>query len=193
MANPTEGTTDTFSTVEDAMNSYVSDEEREGQDEGQGGPSEHQADDGQSDQQQAGPDEVTDQDPDLDDGTDEIDASDGEGQDPNDAAQGLVSHDAKVKLADGTVTTVAEIVRGTMRNADYTKGKTELAQERQKFDETRQLVRQQYETVTQHSTNDHPNIPHALAFQRIKARRDSRQRQTAQNGTGRQPMIQEAS
>ena len=140
--------TDTFSTVEDAMNSYVSDEEREGQDEGQGGPSEQQAD-GQSEQQQAGPDDVTDQDPDLDDGTDEIDASDGEGQDPNDTAQGLVSHDAKVKLADGTVTTVAEIVRGTMRNADYTKGKTELAQERQKFDETRQLVRQQYETVTQ--------------------------------------------
>jgi hypothetical protein len=137
--------TDTFSTVEDAMSSYVSDEEREQQDDGQGGQSEQQADNGQTEQQEAGPDDVTDQDPDLDDGTDEIDATAEE--DPG--AEGLVPHDAKVKLADGTVTTVAEIVRGTLRNADYTKKTTELAQREQKFEEAHSVVRQQYETLTQ--------------------------------------------
>lgn len=155
MAGNQPGTTndsDTFSTIDDAMGSYVSDEERE-QDDGQGGPSDQPQkgplidENGNPIEDQAQDHDVTDPDDDLGDGTDDIDASD-EDENPDQAA-GFVAHDAKVKLADGTVTTVAEIVRGTMRNADYTKSKTELAQERQKFDEVRGQVKQQYETVQQ--------------------------------------------
>lgn len=154
MAGNTPGTTndsDTFSTVEDAMGSYVSDEE---QGDGQGGqPDKPQ--DGKLIDENGNPIEPSHEqegtDPDLDDlgdGTDDIDASGGDQPDPDQAA-GFVAHDAKVKLADGTVTTVAEIVRGTMRNADYSQKATKLAEERQQFDGIRQQVRQQYETVTQ--------------------------------------------
>lgn len=147
----TPDTPDTFSTIDDAMGSYVSDEEREG--EGQGGQPEKPQDGKLIDENGNPIEPVQDQegaDPDIDDfgdGTDDIDASD-EDENP-DQAEGFVAHDAKVKLADGTVTTVAEIVRGTLRNADYTKGKTELAQQRQEFDGVRQQVKQQYETVQQ--------------------------------------------
>ncbi len=49
---------------------------------------------------------------------------------------------AKVTLDDGTVTTIAELKRGTLFQRDYTKKTQELSEERKSFDAERQQVSQ---------------------------------------------------
>jgi len=58
-------------------------------------------------------------------------AEDGEDTDEPDSDQGrFVSDNAKVKLPDGSVTTIAELKQGSLRNADYTRKTQEVAEAR---------------------------------------------------------------
>jgi hypothetical protein len=138
------GDSSTFADVTSALDSYQEDDDQSEQDT-QPAPSDQPVEQDQSDADEGEP-ELS-----LDDGTEEL--ADEDQGDPEETPQNtgqFTSHDAKVRLDDGTVTTVGEVIRGTLRNADYTRGKTELAQARQEFDGMRQQVRQQYETVQQH-------------------------------------------
>lgn len=54
---------------------------------------------------------------------------------------------AKVTLDDGTVTTIADLKRGTMFQRDYTKKTTELAEQRKTFEARQSEVDQQAQTL----------------------------------------------
>lgn len=139
------GDNSTFADVTSAVESFREDDEDQSEQDTQPAPSDQPEHD-QGDQDDGEP-ELS-----LDDGTEELADEEDQGdpqEDPQNTGQ-FTSHEAKVRLPDGTVSTVAEVIRGTLRNADYTRGKTELAQARQEFDGMRQQVRQQYETVQQH-------------------------------------------
>jgi hypothetical protein len=56
---------------------------------------------------------------------------------------------AKVTLDDGTVTTIAELKRGTMFQRDYTKKTQELSEERKSFEAERQQVSQYAQQLDQ--------------------------------------------
>lgn len=64
-------------------------------------------------------------------------AEDGEGEDDDEpeSEQGrFVGDNAKVRLADGSVVTIAELKSGSLRNADYTRKTQELAEQRRSFE-----------------------------------------------------------
>lgn len=64
-------------------------------------------------------------------------AEDGEGEDDNEteSEQGrFVGDNAKVRLADGSVVTIADLKSGSLRNADYTRKTQELAEQRRSFE-----------------------------------------------------------
>jgi hypothetical protein len=56
---------------------------------------------------------------------------------------------AKVTLDDGTVTTIAELKRGTLFQRDYTRKTQELSEERKSFEAERQQVSQYAQTLDQ--------------------------------------------
>lgn len=68
------------------------------------------------------------------DGTsDEEDDAEGGSDDQSESGR-FVQHDGKVRLSDGTVTTVGELVRGNLREADYTRKNQSLADERREME-----------------------------------------------------------
>lgn len=64
--------------------------------------------------------------PEDDDHTDEEDEDESEESESG----RFIAHDGRVKLSDGSVTTVNELIRGNLREQDYTRKTTELSQER---------------------------------------------------------------
>lgn len=77
-----------------------------------------------------------------DEGDDPEEQSDDESEDdPDDIKGGRFAPDsAKVKLDDGRVVSIAELKRGTLFQADYTRKTTELAEERKRFSEQKALA-----------------------------------------------------
>lgn len=82
-------------------------------------------------------DEIEGDEPEIDedeaDADDEVEQADDEDDDDSglEASQGrFVSHDAKVRLPDGTVKTVAELAKSPLLQSDYTRKTQELAEER---------------------------------------------------------------
>lgn len=68
---------------------------------------------------------------------------DGDGEDEPESEQGrFVNHDARVKLADGSFTTVAELVESGLRRDDYTRKTQETAAEKQEAQKTREQLTQ---------------------------------------------------
>lgn len=67
---------------------------------------------------------------------------DDDGSEPEPAGGRFVSDDAKVKLADGTVTTVAELRKGNLFNADYTRKAMALAEDRKAVESQKASVSQ---------------------------------------------------
>ena len=68
-----------------------------------------------------------------DEGETEVDdqAEEGdEGEEPESEQGRFVADNAKVKLSDGTVTTIAELKKGSLLNADYTRKTQEVAEQR---------------------------------------------------------------
>lgn len=81
-----------------------------------------------------------------DDATDD-ETSDGETKDgpARDAAGRFVSPNEKVRLPDGTTTTIAELSQGHLRQSDYTRKTQELAEQRQAFEAERTRANETYQ------------------------------------------------
>lgn len=78
-------------------------------------------------------DEDSDDDLDLElDESEDEDNADGEGENQSEAGR-FVQHDGKVRLPDGTVTTVGDLAKGNLRQSDYSRKTQELAEQRAKF------------------------------------------------------------
>jgi hypothetical protein len=94
-------------------------------------------------------DEEADEDLDIE-GDDKDTDSDEDEDDHAEAAQdGFASDDAKVTLEDGSVATVADLKRGTLRYADYTRKNMEVAQERKAVEEHKSRVSSLEAALTQ--------------------------------------------
>lgn len=65
-----------------------------------------------------------------------------DGSEPEPAGGRFVSDDAKIKLADGTVTTVAELRKGSLLHADYTRKTMEVAEDRKSVEAAKASVAQ---------------------------------------------------
>lgn len=100
------------------------------------------SDDDEADETEGEPGDDEDQADDQDDETEDED------EEPE-AAQGrFVADDARVRLPDGTFTTVAELKAGSLKNADYTQKTQALAAEKQTFQSEReQFTQTQQQTV----------------------------------------------
>lgn len=117
-------------------------------------PAPEEVQEDQPDEDEAHEDDHADDDlPDEQDGEDEgniddedqaePDEGDRTGEEQPEPEQGrFVSDDARVKLADGTFATVAELKAGSLKNADYTQKTQEVATERQAVQSERQTVTQ---------------------------------------------------
>jgi hypothetical protein len=82
--------------------------------------------------------------------TDEDQAEDGEDTDEPESDQGrFVSDNAKVKLPDGSVTTIAELKQGSLRNADYTRKTQEVAEQRKSFESQSAALKASEEQLNQ--------------------------------------------
>lgn len=87
-----------------------------------------------------------------------VQAEDVENADPEAEADGpqedyaggrFAADNAKVRLDDGTVTSIAELKRGTLFQRDYTQKTQALSEERKSFDVERQTVSQQAQSLNQ--------------------------------------------
>lgn len=114
--------------------------------------------------------------PDLED-----QAEEGEDDDPESEGGRFVGDNAKVRLADGTVTTIAELKSGSLRNADYTRKTQEVAEQRraletqsQAFEASQKELAQQREYVTQllQSLTPQPPDPALLSSDPLKYMQD---------------------
>lgn len=112
-----------------------SDENRDGEDQAQ----ENQAED---------PEANADGDEADADNADAVDEADGTGSDPVSKGR-FVSGDAKFRLEDGTVISVADLARNNLYQRDYTRKTTELSEEKKTFDTERQQVNQFAHTLNQ--------------------------------------------
>lgn len=100
-----------------------------------------------------------------DDSTDET--SDGEGKaGPRDASGRFVSPNSKVKLPDGSTTTIAELTSGHLRQSDYTRKTQELAEQRtaaeaesKRVAETYQHLQTQFSRVSSWLDQTRPQPP----------------------------------
>jgi hypothetical protein len=125
--NPTGTGDEAFASIDAAMDALPDEEEQDQQPQG----ADNQAQPGQQDDPNAETPEAG-----ADDGEDDIaEITDPDGEDapgPDDYTGGqFAAHTAKVKLADGRVTTVAELVGGSMMLGDYRTKTAEVARERQ--------------------------------------------------------------
>lgn len=110
---------ETFASIEDALETYRDPEEDE-LDPGDA-VDDDEADDGSAVDDSEAADDAS--------GLDE-EAGDDKADDPDYAGGRFAPDDAMVRLEDGSVTTIAELRRGGLRQADYTKKATALADER---------------------------------------------------------------
>lgn len=98
---------------------------------------------------------------------DEDQAEEGEDEDDTESDGGrFVSDNAKVRLADGTVTTIADLKSGSLRNADYTRKTQEVAEQRraletqsQAFEASHKELAQQRDYVSQLLQSLTPQAP----------------------------------
>lgn len=88
-------------------------------------------------------DAPSDDDDDLDDdfSEDEGQAQDEDPDGPDSKSSGYVADDAKVKLEDGTETTVAELRKGSLRQADYTRKAMAIADKEKAIETEAQQVK----------------------------------------------------
>lgn len=93
-------------------------------------------------------------------------AEDGEEDEPESEGGRFVGDNAKVRLADGTVTTIAELKSGSLRNADYTRKTQEVAEQRraletqsEAFEASQKELAQQREYVSQLLQSLTPQAP----------------------------------
>jgi len=77
-----------------------------------------------------------DQDEDEDDSEDESD-------------EDVLGEDARVRLKDGTVTTVSDLEQGNLRQSDYTRKAQAVAEEKQAIDAERQRVQEHFQQLEQ--------------------------------------------
>lgn len=76
-------------------------------------------------------------------------AEEGEEEDEPQSEQGrFVADDARVKLPDGTFTTVAELKQGSLRNADYTRKTQEVAEQRKAVESQSAAIKASEEQLT---------------------------------------------
>ena len=83
---------------------------------------------------------------------DDTGSNDGDDQDDGEEDEqelALAADDMLVELADGTRTTVHELKRGSLREADYTRKTQELSQQRQVFEAEQSRIKQLEEAATQ--------------------------------------------
>ena len=125
--------------IENLLDDSLLDDDANTEDEDQGDEVETEADDAEEEALEGDESEGDD----AEDETDELDdeQADGEDDDESDAeaSQGrFVAHDAKVRLPDGTVTTVGALAKSPLLQSDYTRKTTELANERSEFDRAKQ-------------------------------------------------------
>jgi hypothetical protein len=96
-------------------------------------------------------------------------AEEGDEEDEPESDQGrFVADNAKVRLADGTVTTIAELKAGSLRNGDYTRKTQELAEQRrtvesqsERIKASEQQVNEQAQYVRELLTSIIPQAPDA--------------------------------
>jgi len=116
-----DGDGEAFASIEEAMGSYREPDEDE-LDPG--------ADDGGDGEALAGDEEPADDKPANDMPDDGEEPGDDKPEDEDYSGGRFASDDAVVRLEDGSLTTVAELRRGGLRQADYTRKSTALAEER---------------------------------------------------------------
>lgn len=81
---------------------------------------------------------------------DEDQVEDGdEDTDPESDQGRFVSDNAKIRLPDGTITTIADLKSGSLRNADYTRKTQELAEQRRSFEGQSESVKQAEQQLSQ--------------------------------------------
>jgi hypothetical protein len=90
----------------------------------------------------------------ADEGQADDEAADGE---PESESGRFVADNAKVRLADGTVTTIAELKEGSLRDADYRRKTMEVAEQRRSFQD-------QSERLKQHETQLAQKLDQVEAF-----------------------------
>ena len=95
----------------------------------------------------AGPDEGDEPEIDVSEDVDDDQADDPDGSEPDIKGGRFAPDSAKVTLDDGTVTTIAELKRGSLFQRDYTKKTTELAEQRKAFDAQKSEVDQQAQSL----------------------------------------------
>lgn len=94
-------------------------------------------------------------------------AEEGEGDEEPESEQGrFVGDNAKVRLSDGSVVTIAELKSGSLRTADYTRKTQEVAEQRRAletqssaFEASHKELAQQWEYVTQLLQSLTPQAP----------------------------------
>lgn len=124
----------------------------------------------------------------------EDDAGEPEVDQPRDENGRFVSRTAKVKLDDGSEATIDDLIKGNLRQADYTRKTQELAAQRQRFQEQDSRIAQR-EQQLQQSLNatllllqqEMPVEPDVsmlqvdpIGFMQAKAEYEQKQRQIAQ-------------
>lgn len=144
--------------LSDAVKALTATETVEEPDEGQtDAADEHEGEDvleddaGESEADEADDDAEDDEDDAEDEGQAEDDEQEESEEDDTESDQGrFVSDNAKVRLADGTVTTIADLKQGSLRDRDYRQKTMELAEQRkaaQAEAETISQQKQQYEQL----------------------------------------------
>lgn len=121
-----------FASIADAANAYAETTEEEA-------PVEDNLTPETTDEDTTQDDEI---DPALVDEEGDTKDEDEDGSEPEPAGGRFVSDDAKVKLADGTVTTVAELRKGNLFNAEFTRKSMALAEDRKAVEATKASVSQ---------------------------------------------------
>lgn len=138
---PSGGTGDAVSSIEDIIGDDYLDDPETDNDEADDARTAGDADDSDDEgEDNSDPDDSEDDDDEPDDPDSETDDEEGDG--PSSDKGRFVADNAKVRLGDGTVTTIAELKAGALRQGDYTRKTQELAREREQAQAVRQQVSQ---------------------------------------------------
>lgn len=100
-----------------------------------------EADSGQSDSEQDAEDDAAELSLD-EDGSEPDEEGQAEDDENEPAAPAYASDDAKVKLADGTEITIAELKQGSLRDRDYRQKTMELAEQKRSYDSKAEQIQQ---------------------------------------------------
>lgn len=115
---------------------------------GDGQPGAEEADQGEQadDELQASDEDVSEDDgePEADDQAEEED-----GEEPDSNGGRFVASNGKVKLPDGTVSTVAELIQGNLKDRDYRQKTTQVSEERRALEQRSSAVQASEQQVNQ--------------------------------------------